>query len=190
MSVPTGLSPIMTTVETEPGGDGAEEATRPQGRKVTILVLVLTGIVGALWVIGPYVFAGGDDPTAIDSGPVRKAVLAGCTQLRSDLAAVPALSRADRAEAENRAVEQLVGRVRALGPDTLAHDTPVERWLGDWEHIVATRRQAVRDGKRFSTPVADGAPINIRMFELIRSGLGKCDVPQQLLVPEPGAGNS
>ena len=55
--------------------------------------------------------------------------------------------------------------------------------------IVATRRRAVQEGKRFSTPIAGGAPVNIRMFELIRSGLGKCDVPEQLLVPEPGARN-
>jgi hypothetical protein len=24
------------------------------------------------------------------------------------------------------------------------------------------------------------------MFELVRSGLGQCDVPRQLLVPDPG----
>jgi hypothetical protein len=151
------------------------------------VVLLLSGIVGALWVVGPYVFAGRDDPTALDSGPVRKTVLAACTQLRADLTALPAgLAVADRAEAENRAVDQLVGRVRALGPEALAHDVPVEQWLADWEQIVAARRQAVREGKRFSTPVAGGAPVNIRMFELIRSGLSKCDVPQQLLQPEPG----
>ena len=107
----------------------------------------------------------------IDSGPVRRAVLAGCTQLRADLAAVPAgLGVPDRAEAENRAVERLVARVRALGHDALAHDVPVEQWLGDWEQIVAARRQAVREGKRFSVPLAHGAPVNIRMFELVRSG--------------------
>ena len=171
--------------------EDVEEANRRRGRRVTILVLVLSGVVAALWVGGPYVFAGRDDPTALDSGPVRRTVLAACTQLRADFAALPAgMAVPERAEAENRAVEQLVGRVRALGPSALAHDVPVEQWLGDWEQIVAARRQAVREGKRFSTPVAGGAPVNIRMFELIRSGLGKCDVPQQLLAPEPGAGSS
>ena len=171
--------------DAEADGDAAD---RRRGPKVTILVLVLSGIVGALWVIGPMVFAGRDDPTAIDSAPVRKAVLAGCTQLRADLAAIPTtMSVADRAETENRAVDQLVARVRALGPDALAHDDPVEQWLGDWEQIVADRRKAVREGRRFTTPPANGAPVNIRMFELIRSGLGICDVPQQLLAPEPGA---
>jgi hypothetical protein len=172
-----------------PPGAGVPEpeVDRRRSHRITIVVLALSGIVGALWVFGPIFYAGHDDPTAIDSKPVHKAVSAGCTQLRSDLAAVPeTMAVADRAEAENRAVERFVGGVRTLGPDTLAHDQPVEQWLGDWEHIVAVRRQAVREGRRFSTPVAGGAPLNIRMFELIRSGLEKCDVPPQLLDPEPG----
>jgi hypothetical protein len=96
------------------------------------------------------------------------------------------MAPAERAEAENRAVEQLVAKVRALGSETLAKDSPVDRWLADWELIVSYRRQAVRDGKRFAPPVADGAPVNVRMYSLIRSGLEKCDVPAALLVPEPG----
>jgi hypothetical protein len=155
-------------------------------RKVTIILLLFIGVMGALWVIGPLVFAGRDDPTAIDNKAVRKTVEASCTQLRADLAALPAAAPADRAEAENRTVDQFIGRVRALGPDALSRDEPVERWLADWEQIVAARRQAVRDGKPFSTPIADGAPINVRMYALVRSGLGKCDVPPALLAPEPG----
>ena len=160
-------------------------------RKVVIILLLFIGIMGSLWVIGPLVFAGRDDPTAIDNKAVRKTVQSACTQLRSDLAAVPAgtgtaTAPADRAEAENRAVDQFIGRVRALGPEALSRDEPVERWLADWEQIVAARRQAVRNGKQFATPVADGAPINIRMYALVRSGLRNCDVPPALLVPEPG----
>jgi hypothetical protein len=167
-----------------------EEPDRRKGKRVTILVLVLSGVVGALWVAGPSIFGPRDDPTVIDSRPVRTTVLAACTQLRADLAAIPNDQGIEaRGEAENRAVERLVARVRALGHDTLAHDVPVEQWLGDWEQIVAARRLAVQEGKRFSVPVARGAPVNIRMFELIRSGLTVCDVPRQLLVPEPGAGN-
>lgn len=156
-------------------------------RKVTIVLLLFIGVMGALWVVGPLVFAGRDDPTAIDNKAVRTNVLAACTQLRADLAALPAgVATADRAEAENRAVDQFVGRVRSLGPDALKRDAPVEQWLADWEQIVAARRQAVREGTRFTTPAAGGAPINIRMYALVRSGLGKCDVPPALLVPEPG----
>ena len=171
-----------------PGLPEPAEPDRRRGKRVTMIVLAVSLVIGALWSIGPYVFAGHDDPTAIDSKAVRKTVAAACTQLGADLAAIPAgLSPADRAEAENRAVEALVAKVRSLDPEALAHDQPVPRWLDDWELIVATRRQALRDGKRFATPNRSGMPVNIRMFELIRSGLEQCDVPRSLLVPQPGS---
>ena len=167
--------------EVEPAPDTA------RSKRVTILVLVFMGLVGSLWVIGPIVFASRDDPTAIDSKAVRPTVADACQQLRSDLSAMPAgTGIAERAEAENRAAEHLVATVRALGPDPLAKDSPVDQWLADWELIVATRRQAMRDGKHFAAPVVNGAPVQVRMFSLIRSGLEKCDVPAALLSPEPG----
>jgi hypothetical protein len=156
-------------------------------RKVLLILLLFMGIMGAAWTVGPIVFAGRDDPTAIDSKAVRPTVEASCTELRNDLGAVSKdLAPAERAEAENRAVEQFIGRIRALGPETLAKDEPVGRWLDDWELIVATRRAALRDGKRFSTPFVDGTPVNVRMFSLVRSGLRQCDVPAALLAAEPG----
>jgi hypothetical protein len=157
------------------------------GKRTVVLLLVFMGVMGALWAIGPIVFAGRDDPTAIDSKRVRTAVEESCTELRNDLSALPAGTAApERAEAENRAVEQFLDRVRAVGPEALADDEPVGRWLADWEQIVAARRQAVREGKRFAAPVVDNAPINVRMYALIRSGLRQCDVPPALLAPEPG----
>jgi len=156
-------------------------------RKVVIILVLFMAVMGALWTIGPLVFAGRDDPTAIDNKAVRTTVLASCTQLRTDLDALPAgMAPADRAEAENRAVEQFLGRIRALSPEGLARDVPVDKWLSDWDRLIALRRQAVQDGKRFTVPVVDGAPLNIRMYNLVRSGLEKCDVPPALLAPEPG----
>ena len=157
------------------------------GKRAVIVLLLFMTVMGALWAIGPIVFAGRDDPTALDSKRVRTAVEAACPLLRADLSAVPAgMAAPERAEAENRVVEQFLGRVRSVGPEALADDNPVEEWLGDWERIVAARRQAVRDGKRFTAPVVDNAPVNVRMYALIRSGLRDCDVPAALLVPEPG----
>ena len=156
-------------------------------RKVVIALGLFMLVMGALWAGGPIFFSGRDDPTAIDYKAVRTTVDASCRQLRADLAALPTGGApADRAEAENRAVDQFTGRIRALGPEALAKDEPVERWLGDWEQIVAARRQAVRDGRQFSTPIVEGAPINVRMFALVRAGLRHCDVPPALLSPEPG----
>lgn len=164
-----------------------DEGDRRRSRRAVIILVVFMVVVGTLWAAGPIFFAGGDDPTAFDSRPVRETVAAACTQLRDDLGAVPAgMAPAERAEAENRAVEQFLARIRALGPDALAADNPAGRWLADWDRILAARRQAVREGRTFATPVEDGAPINVRMYALVRSGLGQCDVPAQLLAPEPG----
>jgi hypothetical protein len=157
---------------------------------VTIIVLLVGAVMTLLWVGGPYFFAGRDDPTAIDNKPVREAVEEGCPDLRADLEALPTdIPPADRAEAQNRAVEEFVAKVRAVGPEEIADDTPVDQWLADWEQIVAGRREAVRTGTPFATPIVDKpfrAPVNVRMFALIRSGLEKCDVPESLLTPEPG----
>jgi hypothetical protein len=164
-----------------------EEPNTTRSRRITTVVLVLSGLVAALWVIGPFVFAGQDDPTAIDSRTVRRTVDSGCTQLRADLDALPGgLAAPERAEAQNRAVEKFVGAVRGLGPDALEGDAPVEAWLADWDRIVAARRDSVRAGTPFSMPVVDNAPLQVRMFSLIRSGLEHCDVPEALLSPEPG----
>ena len=167
--------------------EAPEEESPGHNRKPIIILLLFMGVMGALWTVGPLVFASHDDPTAIDNKTVRTTVLASCLQLRADLAAVPKeLPTAERAEAEDKAVDGFLGRIRALGPDTLAKDNPVDKWLADWDQILATRRQAEREGKRFADPMVKGAPINVRMFELVRSGLEKCDVPKELLAPEPG----
>lgn len=183
---------MRTEVEAPAPGPGPEDSPPDvvKGRRVTIIVLLVGAVMTLLWVGGPYFFAGRDDPTAIDNKPVREAVESGCPALRDDLAAVPAdLAPADRAEAQNRAVDAFVARVRAVGPEEIADDTPVDQWLADWELIVATRRQAVREGRPYATPVVDvpfRAPVNVRMFALIRSGLEQCDVPDVLLTEEPG----
>ena len=148
-----------------------------------VIVAAGTLLLGGLWAIGPYVFAGHDDPSVIDSRPVHDTALAACTELRARLAGLPA---GGDPEAENRAVEAMVSRIRALGPAALAKDVPVEQWLGDWERLVAARRQAVAGGTPFSVPRIDGEPINLRMFDLVKSSLRVCDVPAQLLAVDSG----
>ena len=179
---------MKTDVAPEPGPVEPDESMARRNRKVTVLLLAFIVVIGSLWTIGPIVFAGRDDPTAIDNKAVRKTVLASCTQLRADLAALPpGMAQAERAEAENRAVDQFVARIRALSPESRARDVPVDKWLADWDTLIADRRQAVHAGRRFSVRVVDGAPLNIRMYNLVRSGLEKCDVPPALLAPEPGS---
>jgi len=162
--------------------------TKSRSRLIPAVVLAGTLLVSALWVVGPYVFAGRDDKSSIDSPLVRQRALAACTEMRSRFEALAAEAEPmARSEAENRAVEAMVARIRELGPGVLAKDVPTEKWLGDWERLVAARRQATAAGSFFSVPEADGAPVNRRMFDLVKGGLRPCDVPDPLLAARPGA---
>jgi hypothetical protein len=161
---------------------------KTRNKVVPVVVMASTLVVAALWVIGPYVFAGRDDRNSIDSRPVHDRALTACNDMRARLAALPAgADPPTRAEAENRAVESMVARIRELGPGVLARDVPTETWLADWDRLLAARRRAMADGSTFSVPEADGAPVNLRMFDLVKADLRPCDVPDELLAPRPGA---
>ena len=141
----------------------------PHGsKKVALLVAGGSLVVGALWVIGPYVFAGRDDPESLDSRPVREAAEAACTEMRAAVDAAPG----DAAAAE-RAAEAMVARLRALGPEVLADDHPAEAWLADWHRLLAARRAGD------PVPEEDGVPIHRRMDELVKD-MRVCQVPAEL----------
>jgi hypothetical protein len=155
---------------------------------IPVVVLASTLMVAVLWVVGPYVFAGRDDPNSIDSRPVHDRALVACREMRASLAAQPASAEPTaRAEAENQAVEAMVARIRDLGPAVLARDAPTETWLADWDRLVAARRQAMAARSAFSIPEAEGSPVNLRMFDLVKGDLRPCDVPDELLAARPGA---
>ena len=164
-----------------------DPVTHVRNKLIPAVVLASTLVVGALWAIGPYVFAGRDDKNSIDSRPVHDRALAACNEMRARLAALPrgADPRA-RAEAENQAVEAMVARIRDLGPSVLARDLPTETWLADWDRLLTARRQALAQGSELSVPRIEGAPVNMRMFDLVKGDLRPCDVPDQLLAARPG----
>ncbi len=128
----------------------------------------VTLLVGAAWAIGPYVFEGRDDAKSLDSTPVRNEALAACQEMRRQVAAT-----ADD-EARNRAVEAMVARLRALGPETLQGDRPAEAWLADWDRVVAARRAGA------PWPRAGDAPIHRRMDDLVKD-LRPCQMPAVLI---------
>lgn len=134
-------------------------------------------VLAALWALGPYVFGNRDHAESIDSRPVHDAALAACQEMRARLASA-------RGDGENQAVEAMVARIRALGPDALRRDVPVESWLRDWERLVAARRRAAASGEQLAVPEAGGVPIVRRMDELVKGGdLRPCRVPEQLYRP-------
>lgn len=137
-------------------------------KKGLIAGVVGTLLIGAAWSIGPFVFEGRDDPKSLDSRPVRAEALVACEEMQERLAGVGG------PEAENVAVEAMVGRLRRLGSETLAKDVPTESWLADWEQVVATRRA----GAPF--PRANGRPVHRRMDDLVKD-LRPCQFPPQLI---------
>jgi hypothetical protein len=137
-------------------------------KKGLIAGVVGTLLIGAAWSVGPFVFEGRDDPKSLDSRPVREEALAACQEMRSRLTA------ADGPEAENRAVEAMVARLRGLGAETLAKDVPAEAWLDDWQRVLAARRAGE------PLPHVDGAPIHRRMDDLVKD-LRPCQMPAQLI---------
>lgn len=129
-------------------------------------------MVGVLWVAGPFFYRDRDHAESLDSRAVREAALAACTEMRARL------ESAGQAETENRAVEDMVARIRRLGPEALRKDVPAESWLEDWERLVAARRAGQ------PVPEANGVPITRRMDELVKGGdLRPCQVPERLYRP-------
>lgn len=156
--------------------DKATKPTRPGGRLVASAVLGVALLLGAAWSIGPHLFEARDFVEALDSGPVREEAEAACAQMRTALAA------SDDPEARNRAVEVMVARIRALGPETLRKDRPAEAWLADWEALVAARRSGVDangDGS-FDVPERDGVRITRYMDDLVKD-LRPCQVPEEIM---------
>jgi len=138
------------------------------------LGIVSTLVVAALWAIGPYFTDDRDFAEGIDSHAVRDAALPACEELRAAIATGAGF------EEQNRAVEAMVARIRAVGPEALRHDIPSESWLRDWEALVAARRAA--GGPDYEVPKVDGDRITRRMDDLVKD-LRECQVPLELMPP-------
>ena len=137
-----------------------------------IVVIVVTGIVG---------------PLGVEAGLGLGNVL-GSTWAANTLSTLDFGASAITAGGAGAVVALLRWRwLRIVALLVVLSGLPLHHQLADWEHLVATRRQALRDGTRFAPPFVDGTPVNVRMFALVRSGLRQCDVPPALLAPEPGS---
>jgi hypothetical protein len=122
-------------------------------------------VVGALWTIGPYVYADRDHRESIDSREVRKVAEAACKQMEAEV-------KAGRDPAE--AARTMVRRMRELDPEVLDEDIPTEAWLDDWDRLLAAHRAGE------PVPRSDGVFITRRMDELVKD-LRPCQVPRALL---------
>lgn len=162
------------------------EDGRMPSRVVKVLV-VLTGFA----TVGAYasmllLSTTQDRPDHLDVEPVKGVAAAACTELRTAVDALPPLaptaSAADRrvrVEEQGRLVGRLVEQVRAVGPEALARDVPVQEWLGDWATLGSVRQAWAEAGATgpVPVPVAEGRPLADRMG---RVGVASCRVPTAL----------
>lgn len=176
-----------------------ESASRPAlvvvGGLVALVLLVLS-FPAFLFLMGRN-HARLREPQTFDDPLVRNTADLACAALADDLERIPRAPlgapvqrRRAAIDAENVAVERLVDRMRALGPERLAADPPADQWIADWEALRAARAAyagALGSGDEalFDVPRDHrGRGVQVRMGET-----GACGVPFRLLLllPEPPA---
>ena len=144
-----------------------------------MVIMGIAVLMGAAWSVGPYLFDSRDYAEGLDSEPVRAEAKAACTEMNTAVEAA-----GTDAEAQNWAVEAMIARVRALGPETLRKDRPAESWLADWDALLAARRAG---GTNYVVPEIegkDGVMITRRMDDLVKD-IRECTVPRALYPPRP-----
>lgn len=150
-------------------------------------LVVLAGVATVGAYVGMFLLSTSRDRVDhLDVEPVRSTAAAACTQLRTDVDALPPLpptastpERQARVAEQGRIVDRLVEQVRAVGPAALAADVPAEEWLGDWVALRDARQEWADAGATGPVPApqADGRPLTDRMG---RVGVAPCLVPTGL----------
>ncbi|WP_270888672.1 hypothetical protein [Pedococcus sp. 5OH_020] len=155
-------------------------------RLSVVLAIVLVSVaLTKLWS-----FAHTDDPDVLEQSVITRTAAAACARMRDTAseAAVgttaPISQRVGAINAQNDAVTELVATMEQLGAERLASDRPVERWLADWQRLVAARdgyAQSLAAGRPrpMHLPVVDGRPLVERLNTVGVS----CRVPFALLAP-------
>lgn len=133
-------------------------------------------------------------PSAIDNARLISVIERECRMMTSTVESMPVggspSNQARTITDQNRAVEQMVDKIRAEGPKVIDDDRPAAEWLEDWERLVAARAafaELIRDGSRPDLDIpedARGEDIDVRMGE-VWLGKSSCDVPEVLVDPFP-----
>lgn len=129
--------------------------------------------VAAVWAYGIWYSVNRPAPEPLDDA-ARDAAVAACTEALADLRAVPdpsgaaADSGAGRVPAENEMLRRMVADLRRIEPDDPEGAEAFGRWLDDWDALIAARADFVaaaveHDNARLRIPVADNAPVSVRM---------------------------
>lgn len=153
--------------------------------------------VAAVWAYGIWYSVNRPAPEPLDDA-AHAAALAACTATLADLRAVPEPSGAvepgvGRVPTENEVLHRMVADLRRIEPDDPEGAEAFGRWLDDWDALIAARADFVEsatehDGARLRIPVADNAPVSVRMDDYAdMHDLGACST--QTLRAEVVEGN-
>lgn len=137
-----------------------------------------------------------DRPGLVDDDALADRIARACAVMTSTVVALPITGDAQRqARAirdQDQAVLVMVAAIRRGNDAAISADRPVERWLLDWERLVAARerladRLAVDPNASLTVPLdAAGDPVVERMDD-IWAGEPRCLVPPSLATADNDA---
>jgi hypothetical protein len=100
------------------------------------------------------VTAGGKSPERLDN-PTAAKVEKACVAAQHQMEALPQLTahssideRATRVDGENAAMNAMVGKLRALHPDSKTPAVALTAWLDDWQRLITARQHYANDLRR------------------------------------------
>ena len=167
------------------GGTGAR--WRAWAARVAVVV---GGATVAVVLLQLWSYAHVDNPALIERSVIVRTATSRCAAMRDSAAAAAVGTaasipqRVGAINAQNDAVTDLVTAIRALGPKVIAADAPTERWIQDWERLVAARDAYARSlasghPTPMRLPTVEGTPLLDRLNDV---GIS-CRVPLALLAP-------
>lgn len=161
-------------------------------RRLAIGATIGAALLGTASVATLVAVGGRDFPASFDDSRVVDAVTDACDRLDRTVESFPVSGPgSDRLEAvdqQNSAIQELLDQVRRVPEVVRARDQPVNRWLGDWEELLAARtayadRLETEAAPDFRVPRVDGERIDTRINQV---GAPYCSVPRALTRPDAG----
>lgn len=141
-------------------------------------------VLAAVWGYAIWYSVNRPTPEPLDDTSHDRAVTA-CRATLGELRALAAPHDGEqdtsRAAVENAVFERMVADLRRVRPTDPDGREAFDKWLDDWDALIAARKRYVTDhdddgeDTRLRIPVADAAPVTVRMDEYAElHGLGAC----------------
>ncbi len=157
------------------------------------VVAVFTAVAaGIALIVGAVVIMNDDFPAMIEDDRIVSVIARECEIMTETVKSMPikgsAAEQADVVTDQNKAITNMLTAIRKIDGDVLRADPPTNRWLADWETLIAAREafaEQRRDGYDADLQVPrdpDGEYTYLRMDQVWVSK-SVCTVPEELLNP-------